>query len=201
MFNTFIKLGDKKWIMFLTLPLYEVFNPNMVINCYVVILTMYIHHHVLHWTIFKYDFAIFNLLLDKVIFQVWIGHVLTHHAYWVCQVQLSTHLHGIHQRFNNLLIRNPNHFNIFVHSLFQLGLGIKWNSNGFAILHAKVLENLLEIPNLVDVKKTLVMIPFHIDAKNKCESPRSFISNLQESYSFTCTSLSLLFHTKMRSST
>jgi hypothetical protein len=64
-----------------------------------------------------------------------------------------------------------------------------------------VLENLLEIPNLVDVKKTLVMIPFHIDAKNKCESPRSFISNLQESYSFTCTSLSLLFHTKMRSST
>jgi len=34
--------------------------------------------------------------------------------------------HGIHQGSNSLLIRNPNHLNIFVHIFFQLCFGIKW---------------------------------------------------------------------------
>ncbi len=32
MFNTFINIGNYKWIIFLTFPLYEVSSPNMVIN-------------------------------------------------------------------------------------------------------------------------------------------------------------------------
>jgi len=32
MFNTFINIGNLKWIVFLTFPLCEVSNPNMVIN-------------------------------------------------------------------------------------------------------------------------------------------------------------------------
>jgi hypothetical protein len=47
------------------------------------------------------------------------------------------------------LLKNPNHFNIFAHIFFQFHLGIKWDFDGFAILHEKMLENLLEIPLLV----------------------------------------------------
>ncbi len=90
----------------------------------------------------------------------WINHVLTHHVYWVCQIWPSKQ-HGIHQESHGLLIRNLHHFIILVHILLQLCLGIKWHLDGFVIFHAKAFQNLLEIPILVDVKKTLCTIPFH----------------------------------------
>jgi hypothetical protein len=72
----------------------------------------------------------------------------------------SSTQHGIHQRSHGFLIRNLHHLIILVHILFQLYLGIKWHSNGFAILHAKAFKNLLEIANLVDINKDVVHNPF-----------------------------------------
>jgi hypothetical protein len=42
-----------------------------------------------------------------------IGHVLTHHTYWVCQIWPSTQ-HGIHQGSHCLLIKNLHHLVILV---------------------------------------------------------------------------------------
>jgi hypothetical protein len=93
----------------------------------------------------------------------------------------SSTQHGIHQGSHDLLIRNLHHFIILVHIL-QLRLGIKWHSNGFAILHAKAFENLLEIPNLVDVKKTLCTIPFHFHAKEKMQIAKIFHFELSRKF-------------------
>ncbi len=106
-------------------------------------------------------------------FYAWIGHVLTHHAYWVCQIRPSTQ-HGIHQGSHSLLIRNLHHFNILILIFLQLCLGIKWHFDGFAILHTKAFKNLLEISNLVDVKQTLCTIPFHFHAKEKMQIAKIF---------------------------
>jgi hypothetical protein len=57
---------------------------------------------------------------------------------------------------------------------FQLCLGIKGHSDGFAILDAKVFENLLEIPNLADVMKTLCTILFNFHAKEEIQIPKIF---------------------------
>jgi hypothetical protein len=51
---------------------------------------------------------------------------------------------------------------------------IKWHFDGFAILHAKVLENFFEMPNLADVKKMLCTIPFHFHAKEEMQIAKIF---------------------------
>ncbi len=102
-----------------------------------------------------------------------LGHMLIHHAYWVCQIRLNTQ-HGIHQGSHSLLIRNLHHLNILIIIFFQLWLGIKGHSNGFTILHMKVFENLFEISNLVDVKPTLCTIPFHFHAKEEMQVSKIF---------------------------
>jgi len=62
---------------------------------------------------------------------------------------------------SQLVDKEPSHH--LRSSFFQLHFKIKWHSDGFAI-HAKMFENLLEIPNLVDVNKMLFMNPFHLHA-------------------------------------
>jgi hypothetical protein len=44
-------------------------------------------------------------------------------------------------------------------------LGIKWHFDGFAILYVKALENLLDIPDSIDVEKTMPLIPFCLHAQ------------------------------------
>ncbi len=98
-----------------------------------------------------------------------------------CQIQLNTQ-HGIHQGSHSLLIRNLHHLNILVLIFLQLCLGIKWHSNGFAILHTKTFENLLEISNLVDVKQTLCAIPFHFHAKEEMQVAKIFHFELSKKF-------------------
>jgi len=107
--------------------------------------------------------------------------VLTHHAYWICQIRPSTQ-HGIHQGSHSLLIRNFHHLNILVLILFQLCLGIKWHFDGFAFLQAKAFKILLEIPYLVDVKKTLCTIPFHFHAKEEMQVTKIFYFELSKKF-------------------
>jgi hypothetical protein len=70
------------------------------------------------------------------------------------------------------------------HVLFQFCLGIKWHSNGFAILHAKIFENFLEISNLVDVKQTLCTIPFHFHVKEEMQVAKIFHFKLSRRFFF-----------------
>jgi hypothetical protein len=127
--------------------------------------------------------------------------MLTHHAYWVCQNWRSTQ-HGIHQGSHGLLIRNLHHLNILVHIFFQLCLGIKWRSNGFAILHAKELKNLFKIPNLVDVEKKLCTIPFHFHVEGKMQITKIFHFKLSKKFFLHLQKhILIIIDTKMRSST
>ncbi len=105
---------------------------------------------------------------------------LTHHPYWVCQIQPSTQ-DGIHQGSNYLLIKNLHHLNILVRILLQLCLGIKWYFNGFTIFHVKMLENLLKISNLVDVKKTCTIL-FHFHTKEKMQITKIFHFELSRKF-------------------
>jgi len=54
--------------------------------------------------------------------------------------------------------------------------------DGFAIFHAKAFENLLEIPNLVHVRKTLCTIPLHFHAKEKMQIAKIFHFELSKKF-------------------
>jgi hypothetical protein len=54
--------------------------------------------------------------------------------------------------------------------------------DGFAIFHVKAFENLFEIPNLVDVKKMLCMIPFNFHAKEKIQIAKIFHFKLSKKF-------------------
>jgi hypothetical protein len=58
--------------------------------------------------------------------------------------------------------------------------------------HAKVFENLLEIANLVDVKKTLCTIPFHFHAKEKMQITKIFHFKLSRKFFFHLQKLVLI---------
>ncbi len=85
-------------------------------------------------------------------------------------------------RIPRLVDKNLHHFVILVHILLQLRLGFKWHSDGFAILHAKTFKNFFEIPNLVDVKKTLSTVPFHFHAEEKMQIAKIFHFKLSRKF-------------------
>jgi len=52
----------------------------------------------------------------------------------------------------------------------------------FIILHAKELENLLETPNLVDVKKVSLKSPFHFHAQEEMQIAKIFHFKLSQKF-------------------